>query len=95
MKTTFLFNFIINLIISTFDTLKWYFKYLYEGTEKIYCLDEFLSGRHSMLIWEKQIKILNIEDKMQYPISKEFDNNEYPKCFLHRSKIFCTLKRVG
>ncbi|KAF7383168.1 hypothetical protein HZH68_015017 [Vespula germanica] len=65
-----------------------------KGTEKIQWLYEFLSEKHSRLLLEKRIKILNIEDEIQYLISTELDNNEYPKCFLHRNKKFCALKIV-
>ncbi|KAF7383162.1 hypothetical protein HZH68_015011 [Vespula germanica] len=65
-----------------------------KGTEKIQWLYEFLSEKHSRLLLEKRIKILNIEDEIQYLISTELDNNEYSKCFLHRNKKFCALKIV-
>ncbi|KAL2713226.1 hypothetical protein V1478_016924 [Vespula squamosa] len=65
-----------------------------KGTEKIQWLHEFLSKRHSGLLLENKINILNIEDEMQYLISTELDNNEYLKCFFHKNKKFCALKIV-
>lgn len=64
------------------------------GTEKIQWLYEFLSEKHGRLLLEKRIKILNVEDKIQYLISTELNNNKYPKCFLHRNKKFCAFKIV-
>ncbi|KAL2749276.1 rho GTPase-activating protein gacV-like [Vespula maculifrons] len=40
------------------------------GIEKVQWLHEFLSERHNRLVLKKSIKILNIEDKVQFCISK-------------------------
>ncbi|KAL2713221.1 hypothetical protein V1478_016919 [Vespula squamosa] len=65
-----------------------------KGIEKIQWLHEFLSKRHSGLLLENKINILNVEDGMQYFISTELDNNEYLKCFSYKSNKFRAVKIV-